>query len=51
MLTQNQTIKKSEKVTSIDFSSKMIEMTKRRVEEKAEIFKSDLNKLLEFIKY
>lgn len=37
------------KVTALDISPKMIEMTKKRVGEKANIIKADLNKSLDFL--
>lgn len=45
----NWLIENGAKVTSIDFSAKMIEMTKRRVGEKAKIIEADLNEPLDFI--
>jgi len=45
----NWLIENGAKVTSIDFSPKMIEMTKRRVGDKAKIFQADLNEPLDFI--
>jgi len=45
----NWLIENGAKVTSIDFSAKMIEMTKKRVGEKAKIIEADLNEPLDFI--
>ncbi len=45
----NWLIENGAEVTSIDFSPKMIEMTKGRVGEKAKILKADLNEPLDFM--
>lgn len=45
----NWLIENGAEVTSIDFSPKMIEMTKRRVGDKAKIHRADLNETLDFI--
>lgn len=40
---------KGAKVTAIDFSPKMVEMTRKRVGEQADIYQADLSKPLDFI--
>jgi len=42
-------LEKKASVISLDFSSKMIEMTRKRVEDKAEVIRADLNEPLNFI--
>ncbi|GMB01832.1 class I SAM-dependent methyltransferase [Pelosinus sp. IPA-1] len=46
----NWLLTKGANVTAIDFSPKMIEMTKKRVGDKADIIRADLNEPLNFIK-
>lgn len=43
-------LEKGATVTALDFSPRMIEMTKRRVGNKAEIIRADLNNPLDFLK-
>jgi len=43
-------LKHGAEVTAVDFSPKMIEMTKKRVDDKADIIQADLNEPLDFLK-